>query len=182
MNNFQSTFFNHQSKGYTLIEVIIAVQIFLIVLTMAYTIYLFGYKFMVRWNDDNDLLATELLIQKSLSNELTTAKKIIEITENEILYTDRNYNFQKITWTNDSLIIKHKLLNKPGIKITYQKIRFLQCNEEKSQLCLLSELDLNNDDKISDSELDKICFLKIDNIISNKNKKILAQVNLQIIQ
>ena len=59
------------------------------------------------------------------SNELASAKEIIEISKNEIIYADRNYNLQKIYWTNDTLIIKNKPLNKPGFKISLQKIEFI---------------------------------------------------------
>lgn len=167
-------------SGYTLIEVIIAVQIFLIVLTMAYTIYLFGYKYMVRWNNDNDLLATELLIQKSLTNELTTAKEIIEIAEQEIVYIDRNYKLQKIHWAKDSLFIKNKPVNKPGVKITFQNIKFLKNSTDKKQFFSLMELDINRDNKINNSEWEKISFLKIEYLLTNKNKKFIAHI-IQII-
>ena len=168
---------NNQS-GYTLIEVIIAIQIFLIVLTMTYTIYLFGYKYIVRWNNDNDLLATELLIQKSLSNELATAKKIIEISEHDILYIDHNYNLQKIYWTNDSLFIKSKPLNKPGVKTDFQKMEFMQ--NENNLIKSFAETDINKDNKISNSELEKISSLKIEYLLSNKNKKFHSQLELYI--
>jgi len=170
---------NNQS-GYTLIEVIIAVQIFLIVLTMTYTIYLFGYKYMVRWNNDNNLLATELLIQKSLSNELTTAKKIIEISEQEIVYTDRNYNLQKIYWSNDSLVIKDKPVNNARNKIAFQKMRFLQKGKNYHQYSPFTQFDLNNDHKISYKELERICMLNYEFIIFNrsKNHKVLFIQNI----
>ena len=60
---------------------------------------------MLRWNDYNDLLATEFLIQKSYTNEINKVKKIIEILVKNITYIDKNYNIQRIHWKGDSLFI-----------------------------------------------------------------------------
>jgi len=124
---------------------------------------------MVRWNDDNDLMTTELLIQKSLSNELAASKKIIEISENEIIYTDKNYNMQKITWANDSLFIKSKPLNKPEIKIIIQNIELLQ-NKKVNNYYSVEEMDENKDRKINNSELEKISFILFNILINNNNR------------
>ena len=133
---------------------------------------------MARRNTNNDLLAMELLIQKSLNNELATAKKIIEISEQDILYIDHNYNLQKIYWTNDSLFIKSKPLNKPGVKTDFQKMEFMQ--NENNLIKSFAETDINKDSKISNSELEKTSSLKIEYLLINKNIKYQSQLEFQI--
>ncbi len=169
-------------SGYTLIEVIIAVQIFLIVLTMTYTIFLFGYKFMGKWIDDNDLLATEILIQKSLANELITAKKIIELTEQSIVYLDKKYNIQNIHWTDDSLFIKSKPVNKPDVNINIQKIEFIISEKNKTFTKSFSELDLNKDNFLHGKELENISALKFDYILINNNNKVNSNSFIQVLK
>ncbi len=100
--------------------------------------------------------------------------------ETEIIYVDKNYNLQKINWKNDSLIIKDKPVNKSGIKITVKHIGFRQRNEDKNQFSSFTELDLNKDNKINNSELEKISSLIIEYLLTNKNIKFQSQLNLNI--
>lgn len=147
---------------------------------MSYTIYLFGYKFMVRWNENKNLSSTEYLIQKALWNEFTDANEIIEISEQSIYYVDRNYNFKTIHWTTDTLFIKSKPLNKSDLKINITNLEFLIVAKNNVLHKSFEELDLNNDKTIKMEEMEDISVIKIEYILSSENQNLNSQLLLNI--
>ena len=136
-------------QGYTLIEVMVALQIFIIVVSFTYTIYLFAYRYIVQWNDQNDLLAQELLLNKTLISNLGQAKQIIEIRPDQIKFIDANYNQKTISWYPDTLSINSKAMNLNAIRINILDLKFMDINGEKS----FQEIDLNSDEMITFEEL-----------------------------
>ena len=163
--------FIKDQRGYTLIEIMVAIQIFFIVITLAYTIYLYSFKFMSRWNDKNSLIQSELLIRKSLTYELTHTPQILEISPKKIIYLNKQFRIKQIQWSDSSLFIKSKPLNKEGLNITIENLEFYVSQKENIIKKAFTDLDLNNDETLKGNELHRLRALGFTYLITSKRFK-----------
>jgi len=160
--------FRSSDSGYTLIEVIVAIQIFLIVLTFTYTIYLFGYKFISNWNERRDLQADELILNRVLTSQLGSAQKINAIYPAQIIFIDNQYRLKSIYWSSDTLYANSRPVNSYRIKIKVDELRFLCMEEEKD----FSDLDLNSDGVLFPMELKDVKAIRLDYQLYSKRNQV----------
>ena len=150
------------NKGYTLVELIIAIQLFFIILSFAYTIYLFGYKFLFNWEEKNTLISDELQIKRVLLNELSKAKGINMISINTIEYINPNYSTNKIEYHENKLFLNQRRLNHIKINVISFQFNILHKINDKLDLIPLSQLDMNHDNHLQPDEFNQVDALQIE--------------------
>jgi hypothetical protein len=150
------------NKGYTLVELIIAIQLFFIILSFAYTIYLFGYKFLFNWEEKNTLITDELQIKRVLLNELSKSKGINIISMNTIEYINPNYSLNKIEYLQNNIFLNQRRLNHAKVKIISFQFNILHKMNDKLDLILLSQLDMNHDNHLQVAEFNQADALQIE--------------------
>jgi prepilin-type N-terminal cleavage/methylation domain-containing protein len=155
-------------SGYTLVEVIIAIQIFLMVVTFTYTIYLFGFRFMSDWNDRQDLQSTELTLNRVIISELGSAREVIALYPTKIEYLNDRYRIKSIHWQADSLYLNSKEINLPGVIIKISGLNFVGSSGEHS----FQELDLNTDGILLEAEMKDVKALRLEYQLTSKKHQI----------
>ena len=150
------------NRGYTLVEIIIAIQIFFMIVTFAYTIYLFGYKFLLNWEEKNDIAVNELQIKRVLLNELSGAKSIITISTMGIEYVNPNYSYNRIHWLKNNLYLNQRVLNNAKISLIMNNLNLLKNINNKLEIIPLSQLDINNDKILDINEFTHIEALQME--------------------
>jgi type II secretory pathway pseudopilin PulG len=152
---------DRNNKGYSLIELLIAIQIFMIIVTMVYTVYLIGYRYISQWNRENDLIRTELMVQKAIMSRLHQAKKLIEINQNGLLLINRWYQPQQIRWDGQSVWIDSMQVTARDIRAEVKQLMFLHKDRQNMyHIKSFADLDLNGDDKLTGPELNEINSIK----------------------
>jgi hypothetical protein len=159
-------------SGYTLIEVIISIQVFMIIVSLTYTIYLFGYRFMASWDEKSDLIRQELLVQRLINDHIDHARCIIEITPFIITIVDSDYSNKNLSWSADTLYLNNIPLNKTDLKINFSIISFYDLSSEK----LFEEIDINRDGRLLDKELKKINGIKMQYKIVGKKQSFISSI------
>jgi Tfp pilus assembly protein PilE len=169
------------NQGYSLIELLIAIQIFMIIVTMVYTVYLIGYRFILQWNRDNDLARTELLVQKALMSKLHQAKKLIQLNNDSIILLSRWYQLQNIHWDNTNLYVDTMRINPIDIQIQIKNILFLKKDMHNYYRELtFSDLDQNRDSKLTSPELRELNNIKLEIHLSTKTRMRASQLNFTL--
>lgn len=158
-------------EGYTIVEVIVAIQVFTLIITMLYTAYLYGYKFYLRWDENSDLLRTELQVNKLFLNELQNASEIIEITNDRIIYLTNDYTQKQIHWKTDSLFYNDHLINKSGINFNLTEMLFIYGKDNVNKSLSLQGSDKNSDNRLSRQELYELNGCQLAFIIQTKHFK-----------
>ena len=92
-----------------IIEVIIAIQLFVIVISLLYSVFVFNQRFTLKWLDYSENWNENLVKLNFIENELKTAKEISKITNNEIHYKNRNYLPSLMFWKSDSIFFSNEL-------------------------------------------------------------------------
>lgn len=151
--------------GYTIIEIIIAIQIFMIIVSLTYSIYLFGYKFISRWDDKTDIHLQEMVIQNILYKQIDNSKSIIEISPVGITAVNSDYKISKLLWSEDTLYINGISLNNNDQQINLSQTSFYVLGLEK----IFTEVDLNRDGRLKGEELETIKGIKYKYRINSKN-------------
>ncbi len=108
---------NHSKKiknenGYTLIELIIAIQLFVIVTTLLYSVFVFSQKFTINWLNDSTLWQERLVKINYIEKELSESKEIIGIQPNRINYLNSDYINTSIFWSGDSVQVGKHIIDK----------------------------------------------------------------------
>jgi len=98
-------------NGYTVIEVIIAIQLFVIVMTLLYSVFVFSQRFTIKWLNDSSLWQERLVKINFIEKELYGAKAIIELKHNQIDYLNDVYIKSSIHWSEDSVYVGNLVLN-----------------------------------------------------------------------
>jgi prepilin-type N-terminal cleavage/methylation domain-containing protein len=150
-------------EGYTLIEVIVSVQIFLLLLSFGYTLQFYALKFVNRWKEKNVLRNTELLLRTTISHEIGSAKEILEIHQDRIIYLD--YELNRLHWSEDKLYVKFHLINPREVTIRIKEMLFINSKHENK----FDDLDNSKDGFLISSEFADYNMIKIIYIISLKN-------------
>lgn len=170
-NNLFST------DGYTLIEVIVALQIFTIILTMAYTIYLYGIRYMNKWDENNQIQNGSFLIQKSFYRVFNNAVSIESITKKGIRLTDDSGKTKQFIWTGDTLFLNDKPIFTPVRLESFSLFNYQGKRVRKTEF---TKIDRNLNGVIEQSESLTLQALEIDFVIKTKKymKKIQVFLNL----
>jgi hypothetical protein len=159
---------NKLNRGYTLVELIIAIQIFFMILTFAYTIYLFGHKFLLSWEEKNDIINDELQIKRVLLNELSKAKEIITISTSGIEYINPKYSCNKIDWLENNICLNQRRINHSKIAVILDQFNIVLNNNNKLEIIPFSRLDINHDKILNKDEFSNIEALQIEFELKSK--------------
>lgn len=151
----------NNQNGYTLIEILVAIQIFAVVLTMAYTIYLYSIKFMGRWEQNNDLVSTQVILERALDSKFNALKRISEIADSSMLIDCGNNRLERLEWADKSFMINDK---KPAVQdeiLQLKSLKYQRLKNNTIQSVTFSELDKNGDKKLSGDELRDLKAIEI---------------------
>jgi len=96
-------------SGYSLIELIVAMQLFVIVISLLYTVFIFSQRFTINWLKYSDGWYDKMVKIEFIENELRTAKEITQISNNKILFKNDTYLPTTMYWHNDSVFVKNEL-------------------------------------------------------------------------
>ncbi len=102
--------------GYSLIEVIIAMQLFVIVMTLLYSVFSFSQRFTIKWLNDSNNWQERLVKINYLEKELSSAREITGLKPNRIDYLNDEYLPSSIFWTGDSVHAGSHILRNLSIK------------------------------------------------------------------
>ena len=117
---------NRNNNGYSLIELLIAIQICMIIVTLIYAIYMTGYRYISKWNRNNNLVRAEVMIHKAFINKLHQAKILLEIGDNRIVLINRWYRVQTIHWKNYQIYIDSTKVIPIDIRAKVKKLVLLK--------------------------------------------------------
>lgn len=156
--------------GYTLIELLIAIQFLAILLTLVYTIYLFSTKFMDRWRQNNALLRTYILTEKVMMKKITSIRYIYIIDNEQILFKDFFDKQQIIQWKDQNLYINSRALSTSDVKIILNSLMFYIKKENMVELATFLTLDLNDDRKLTPDELKNLKGMEFNFTLQVKRK------------
>jgi len=93
------------NKGYTLIDLIIGLAIMLIAIPIAYNIYLLIHKMdNFSYTQTFNAQDTKLLLNY-ITEEISDAKAVI-VSENQLQYTDKNYNSKLISYNSTAKAVE----------------------------------------------------------------------------
>ena len=98
--------------GYTLIEVVVAIQLFLIVLSLLYVVFVIGHRFTVEWEKDMNSWRDFIFKERIIERELLKAKSIFISKGDTTLIEDENYLLSHIYAQDDSIYIQNDLKKK----------------------------------------------------------------------
>ena len=162
------------NKGYSLIELLIAIQIFMIVVTMIYTIYLMGFRYIINWNRDNEIIRAELLIEKAINSKFNQSKKLLGIDQTGLIFLNKWYRTQAIHWGNNAFYLDSLKVTPGDIQINVTQLLFLKNYRQNIYTeVTFEEADLNRDGRLIGAELTDLNTIKfLVEIISKKTQKI----------
>jgi hypothetical protein len=155
----------NSDSGYTLIEVIIAIQIAMIIISFTYSIYLFGFRFISRWEDKTNLISQELLLRTAITKKIGNSKRITEISPSSITTLNSNHKTSILLWSEDSVYYNDIPLNKNTMRI-FLSINSLYSITGKR---FFNEIDQNRDEYLRGEELTRIKAIKFYYKITSKN-------------
>ncbi len=105
--------------GYTLIELIVAMQLFIIVSTLLYSIFIFGHRFTSKWIKESIDAEERTMDVTILEKEFSNVREYIYFHDHDIYYLNKNYLKTHLLWNSDSITIsnffKRKILKKISI-------------------------------------------------------------------
>jgi prepilin-type N-terminal cleavage/methylation domain-containing protein len=96
--------------GYSLIEVIIAMQLFVIVMTLLYSVFSFSQRFTIKWLSDSNQWQERLVKLNYLEKELSSAREITDLKPTRIDYLNDEYITSSIYWAGDSVHVGNHIL------------------------------------------------------------------------
>lgn len=149
-------------QGYSLVELIVAIQILAIVITMIYSVYLIGYRYFGKWDRQNDLQNLTILIHKVLDRELHSLHRISKITSKQMEYFSDSTKKNSLKWTEENIYLNNRKLAKNDIKVSEPEILFF-IEDAQGQILIkkFSEMDIKVDGIISEPETHRLRALRI---------------------
>lgn len=120
--NCQLTIINHQSHGFTAVELLVAMALVGLIVGFSYKGYLFFQKNFIHWQERVSMEETGRRIINALINDLQTMRKVIEAEENSITFVD--FERKIVTYSfKDQGVFKNgrQLLNED---LTVAKLQF----------------------------------------------------------
>ncbi len=170
---------SRNKNGYSIIEVIIALQIFMIVLSFAYTLYHYQHRFMKKWNEDSLTMNTSIVVDHLLFEISQRAKEIILIEQQTIHYIDDS-GIKKLTCKNDNLFLNSKQVNTDGIKINITISHLYYSFQNSISEYTLTQKDLDRDGVIKDKELNGLSAILLNIKFKNQKKDFVEDKIIQL--
>ena len=153
--------FIKQDDGFTLIEVIIAIQLTLIVISFVYVIYFYANQYMKNYSETAALDRKMILMQKVLSSELFNAREIFFISGESIQYKSKNYVTSNLFYNSDSIYLNTQSIA-GGVEISSVLLFY---NEDWHEY---KELDSSGDGILDRRELKDVSLLRLEYIVREK--------------
>ena len=150
-----------ESNGYSLIEVVISVQIFLMILTFIYTIYHYQNRFFHKWESNNALLSKEIVLNRALNHIQKNVYTIEYIDDHSLSYTDKDKKKHILLNENQALMFDGKKLPLMSNLVEMEIVALFVNRSDKNSVVKISEIDLNGDRMLNDHELEGIKGIKI---------------------
>ncbi len=161
----------NNQNGYSLVEVLIAMQLFAIVITLSYTIYLYSIQFMGRWEQNNDLTNSHVLLERALDSKFNSIKRITEISENGMMLDCGNNRLERLVWNDNSFIINYKKPASQDVTLSLKSLNYFTMKDNAIQPVIFSELDKDGDKKLLADELKYIKAIEISIELIGEKKK-----------
>jgi type II secretory pathway component PulJ len=143
-------------NGYSLIEVIIAIQLFLIVITLLYSIFSFNQKFITNWIKSTDKYQDKIARLDFLEKELRQSKRLTGFSSAEISYLNKDYLNSTISWSEDTVYAGSDI-NIKMIPLQIKEVRIFGYSQQENVIrqFLLSETNENGENSEADKSIKK---------------------------
>jgi prepilin-type N-terminal cleavage/methylation domain-containing protein len=162
----------NKEDGYSLIELLIAIQLLAIVISFSYTIYFYSIKFIGKWEQNNDLINSQVVINRALNSKLNSFKKIIEITENRLLMDCGEMKETTILWKKNTVLLNDKPIISNNGQVRIKAFQLYAKVSQKIKPVSIEDLDTDDNNRILSDELRTIRGFKLTFILVAKDKTI----------
>ncbi len=105
--------FQKNNSGYTTIELLIAMQLSFLVISLAYTSYEFSQQFFKKWQQKSQLESQVAICSKTLSTSLWQINQVISSDLKNLCAIKTSGDTLRITFTEDIYINKNRLHLEP---------------------------------------------------------------------
>jgi type II secretory pathway component PulJ len=137
-----------KNDGYTVIELIVAIQLSLIVIGLVYVSYLFLSNMLGRWQDKIQRESLLASISQNISKDLSEAVRILEADPQKMVFIKTGGDTIGY-YLNDNLYINGKPLENKALKFSLGKLDYFTAPSSSStQLQKRDQVEVQNLDKI----------------------------------
>jgi hypothetical protein len=157
------TTFKLQNSGYTIIEVLSAMQLTLLIIGLACSGYLFSQTLFNRWQEKIRIEEQLAILSKTISIQLWRTREILEAKETEMLLIKFSGDSLRLRLDNGVYLNQDSLILRP-IKIRAGKFSYFLRSDRSDQI-------RQSDEPLNLSDLSKIAAVQVDLSLYRRNQE-----------
>jgi prepilin-type N-terminal cleavage/methylation domain-containing protein len=161
------------NRGLTLIEIMIALSVLGISFAITYGFFIRGLKVYHRHQKEMLLQSQLEKIMDSLRADIFFSPQLIFVSQDRLILLDKN--FERITYKREGRVLKR---NQKNLSSYLQELHFNFYGSDKrldlnnDGVISVYEIDLNDDERITGSELEYISLVEVIVTVSDGKKKL----------
>ena len=152
-----------QNSGYTTIELLIAMQLTLLIIALAYSSYLFSRNLISRWQEKIRIDEQLAVLSKTMSIHLWSIREIQEANESEILVTKFSGDNLRLRLDKAVYINQDSLSIRP-LKIRDGKFTYFLRADHSNEI-------IQSDEPINSPDLSEIAAVQLELSLYRRNQE-----------
>ena len=162
------TTFWQQNSGYTTIELLIAMQLTMLIIGLAYSSYLFSRNLFSRWQEKIRIEEQLAVLSKTMSIQLWSIREILEANEDEMRVTKFSGDSLKLRLDNNVYFNRDSLILRP-LKIRDGKITYFLRSDRSKQI-------IPSGEPINLPDLSEITAVQVELSLYHRNQELSFRV------
>ena len=164
----------NKPNGFTIVELLIAIQITLLLIGFIYSIYIFTLKLSNSWEHKVRIESVADLCMRTLTKDLIETTEIIEAVSDSISFLNIQGNKINYICRNGKLFRNQKIIHSDGVEVLQLRFRFWQNDVPlQSDLAMPDDLDpFQHLAKITRKQLSQVSLLEIWLLLSDQKRKL----------